>query len=202
VIGSNVSYSNNTGTLSTKNINLQKHFNAININLPAKVEIKYSSKRSISITMEKKFIDNISTSVSNNILEIHSINSIHSRFNINITINTPSLEMLEVRSTAKVVLNNFNLQNFKLSTAGTSNVTFLSGEIQNFFLNSEGTSKINLEAIDIKNATIVSRGISKTRIKVTNNLNVELSNIAKVMYYGNPTIKKSLIGLGKLIKIH
>jgi len=201
IVGNNVYQTNNSSLLSTKNIDLNNNFNSIQINLPAKIEIRYSSKRSIRINMEKRFINNISTRIHNNRLKIDTQGSINTRFKINIVINTPSLEILDVKSTAEVVLNNFNISNFKLSTSGTSKVTFLSGRIQNFYLNSQGTSKINLEAIDIKNATIVSTGTSKTKIKVEETLNVNLSNIAKVMYLGNPTIKKRLIGLGKLIKI-
>ena len=151
--------------------------------------------------MEKQFIQNISTQIHNNKLEIGTRGSINTRFKIKIVINTPSLQMLDVHSTAEVTVNDFNIRDFKLYTSGTSKVIFASGEIQNLYLNSKGTSKINLEAIDIKNATIVSKGTSKTRIKVANTLSVDLSNIAKVMYLGNPTIKKRLIGLGKLIKI-
>jgi hypothetical protein len=201
IINNNVSQSNNSSLLSTKNIDLIHNFNSIKINLPAKVEIRYSSKKSIRINMEKRFIKNISTEVYNNRLEIGTQGSINTNFKINILINTPSLEVLDVSSTAEVVLNNFNIKNFKLLTSGTSKVTFLSGGIQNFSLNSKGTSKINLETIDIKNATIESTGTSKTKIKVEDTLSVKLSNISKVMYIGNPTIKKRLIGLGKLIKI-
>ena len=202
VIGSNIiSHSNDTGLLLTKDIELQKNFNSIKINLPAKVEIRYAPKKSFMITMEKIFINNISIKTHNNRLEVKTIGSINSRFKINIIINTPSLEILDVSSTAEVLLNDFHIEDFKLFTSGTSKVTFVSGKIKNLFLNSKGTSKIYLEKIDIKNATIVSKGTSKTWIKVSNNLDVDLSNIAKVMYKGKPTIQKSLVGLGKLMKI-
>jgi len=204
IIGSNISNttsSRSSGTLSTKTVHLGKIFNSIAINLPANITIHHSPKQSMTITMEKKFLKNISTSINNNQLNIATIGSINTRSKINITINMPLLSGLDVRSTAKVTVNNFNINSFKLSTAGTSRVTFLSGRVQNFFLNSSGTSKISLEAIDVKNATIVSKGTSKTRIKVDHKLNVDLSNIAKVMYIGNPIINKKLTGLGKLIKI-
>ena len=105
-----------------------------------------------------------------------------------------------VSATANVTVDGFSSKSFKLSTSGTSKVTFLSGDIENLSLESRGTSKINLEKIQVKKAKIVSKGTSQTKINVSDNLTVRLSGISKVRYSGNPKVNQSLSGLAKLIK--
>ncbi|SFV63441.1 hypothetical protein MNB_SV-12-383 [hydrothermal vent metagenome] len=199
-VGSNISMQQGSGILATKNVMLRGEFNKINIKIPADITIHQSSKKAITLKMEKDFIDNVLFEVNNSTLNIGTKGSINSRLKIEIVVSTASINALSVSSTADVTVDGFSVKSFELFSAGTSKVTFLSGDIGTLSLQSKGTSQINLEQIQVKRAKIVSQGTSRTNINVSDNLTVKLSGISKVEYSGNPKITQKLSGLGKLIK--
>jgi hypothetical protein len=199
-IGSNIPIEQSSGILSTKSITPRGEFHKIDIRVPANVRVEQSSKRAIRLKMEKKFIDNVEFRVSNGTLTVTTIGSINSRSKIEIIIPMDSIDALRVSTTAKVILNRVSSNYFDLSAFGTSKVIFRSGDIGTLSLHSGGTSRVDLSRVHIKNAKIVSKGTSRTKIDVSDNLTVKLSGISKVRYSGNPQIRKSISGLGKLIK--
>jgi hypothetical protein len=200
-IGSNIPIAQSSGILSTKSITPREEFNKIDIKIPANVRIKHSLRKAITLKMEKDFIDNVQFKVSNGTLKISTTGNINSRSKIEIVIATNSMDALRVSTTAKVIVDRVSSNYFDLLTFGTSKVTFHSGDIGTLSLQSGGTSRVNLSGVHIKNAKIVSKGTSRTKIDVSDNLTVKLSGISKVRYSGNPQIRKSISGLGKLIKI-
>jgi hypothetical protein len=203
VIGDNFSsIKEYSSTLSTKNIIPKGKFSKIEIKFPAKLTITKSSFSNIKLKMDKNFIDNIFFKVYNDTLHIYTDSSISTRLKTEIVINAKFLEMLKVGGTTNAYIKGFNVSSFKLLVSGTAKVTFLSGSINRLSLQSSGTSKINLDKIYVNQATIESRGTSKTIINVSEKLNVNLSGIAKVQYFGNPRIQKKTKGLGKLIKMN
>ena len=204
VIGDNFSSTgrSSSSSLVTKNITPKAKFSKIEISFPAKLTIQKSSISDIKLRIDKNFKDNILFKVYNDTLHIEVDGTINTRLKTEIVVGTQYLDMLKVGSTTAVYIKGFNLSTFNLFVSGTAKVTFLSGHIDNLSLRSEGTSRISLEKIDINRATIVSKGTSRTTINVNEFLNVNLSAISKVKYFGNPRIKKKIKALGKLIKIN
>ena len=202
MIGSNIS--SNSGkhfSLINKQIILEENFSKIHVNFPLELSIKKRIKNDIKVKIDKNFKNNISFKVYNDTLHINRIGNINTRLRTKVTIGTSSLNELTLGSTTHANIEGFNSKNLKLSVSGTAKVNFLSGSIENLFLESKGTSRIHLEKIPINNATIIASGTSKIVINVNDNLNVNLSGVSKVKYLGNPSIKKKLNRLGKLIKI-
>ena len=206
IIGDNLSHTQQTeqssASSTTKHVIPHGKFSKIEIKFPAKLRIEQSSKPDIKLKMDKNFIDNILFKVYNDTLHIYTDSSINTRLQTEIVVHTQLLNMLTIGGTTYADIQGFNSTNFKLRASGTSKVTFSSGSITNLTLNSEGTSKINLEQIRVKYASIISKGTSKTTINVSEDLNVNLSGISKVRYFGNPKIQKRIKGLGKLIKMN
>ncbi len=203
IIGDNFSsIDRSSSTFGSKHIRPRAKFSGIEIKFPAKLTVVKSSTPNIKLKMDKKFIDNILFKVYNDTLHIYTDSSINTNLKTEIIVQTESLNMLKVGGTTAVDIKGFTLQNFKLFVSGTAKVTFLSGSINHLFLQSEGTSRISLEKIYVKRARVVSKGTSKITINVNETLNVNLSGISKVKYFGNPTIQKRIKGLGKLIKMN
>jgi len=202
VIGDNFSFSEQKqSSFESKNILLKKKFMKIVVNVPANIQIENAPKSQINLKIDKDFIQNLSFKVDNDTLYIDKVATINTRLPIDIVLYHKKFNELEVRSTSRVVIKDFDLVKLKLFVSGTSKVLFLSGSIDDLVLNSEGTSKINLDNISIKNAVIKSKGTSKTKITVDGSLNVDLSGISKVEYKGNPKIQQRVKGLAKLRKI-
>jgi len=202
MIGSNIfSSSEKHSSLITKQIILEENFTKIHVNFPLELNIHKTLKNDIKFKIDKNFKNNISFKVYNDTLHINLIGNIHTRLRTKVTIGIPSLNELKLGNTTHANVKGFNSNNLKLLISGTAKVNFSSGSIENLFLEAQGTSKIHLEKIFIRNATITAKGTSKTVINVNNNLNVTLSGVSKVKYLGNPSIKKTINNLGKLIKI-
>ena len=202
MIGSNISYgSAKHSSLIKKQIILKENFSKINVNFPIELNIQKSFKNNIKLEIDKNFKKNISFKVYNDTLHINLVGNINTRLRTKVTIDTGSLNELTLGNTTHANIKGFNTKNLKLFVSGTAKVNFSSGSIENLFLESKGTSKIHLEKISVSNATIIAKGTSKTVINVNDNLNVTLSGVSKVKYLGNPSIKKTLNNLGKLIKI-
>ena len=201
IIGNNISNTGKHSSLINKQIILNKNFHKIHVNFPLELNIQKRFKKNINLQIDKNFKNNISFKVYNDTLYINLIGSINTRLRTKVTIDTGSLDELTVGNTTHANIKGFNSQSLKLSVSGTAKVNFLSGSIENLFLEAKGTSKIHLEKIAISNATIIATGTSKTVINVNNHLDVDLSGVSKVKYLGNPSIKKKLNRLGKLIKI-
>ena len=202
IIGNNISSgSNKHSSFINKQIILEESFTKIHVNFPLELSIQKTSKNNIKLKIDKNFKDDILFKVYNDTLHINLIGNINSRLRTKVTIGTPSLNELKLGNTTHANVKGFNSNNLKLLISGTAKVNFSSGSIENLFLEAEGTSKIHLEKIFISNATIIAKGTSKIMVNVNNNLNVTLSGVSKVRYLGNPSIKKTLNNLGKLIKI-
>ena len=202
VIGNNISSSSEKhSSLINKHIILEENFTKIHVNFPLELSIQKTFKNDIKLEIDKNFKNNISFKVYNDTLHINLIGNINTRLRTKVTIGTPSFNELTLGNTTHANIKGFNSKNLKLFISGTAKVNFSSGSIENLFLEAKGTSKIHLEKISISNATIIAKGTSKTVIHVNDNLNVTLSGVSKVKYLGNPSIKKTLNNLGKLIKI-
>ena len=202
VIGSNISSSSEKhSSFIDKQIILKENFTKIHVNFPLKLNIYKTLKNDIKLRIDKNFKDNISFKVYNDTLHINLIANINTRLRTQVTIGTRSFNELTLGSATHANIKGFNNKNLKLSVSGTAKVNFSSGSIENLFLEAKGTSKIHLEKISVSNATIIAKGTSKTVINVNDNLNVTLSGVSKVKYLGNPSIKKTINNLGKLIKI-
>jgi hypothetical protein len=202
IIGNNISSSsNNPSSFINRQVIVEESFSKVHVNFPLELSIKKTSKNNIKLKVDKKFKDNISFKVYNDTLHINLIGSINTRLRTKVTIGIPSLNELKLGNTTDANVKGFNSNNLKLLISGTAKVNFSLGSIENLFLEAKGTSKIHLEKISISNATIIAKGTSKIMINVNNNLNVTLSGVSKVRYLGNPSIKKTLNNLGKLIKI-
>ena len=203
MIGNNISSSaeKKQSSLINKHIILEENFSKIHVNFPLELSIQKTFKNDIKLEIDKNFKNNISFKVYNDTLHINLIGNINTRLRTKVTIGTASLNELTLGNTTHANIKGFNSKNLKLSVSGTAKVNFSSGSIENLFLEAKGTSKIHLEKIAISNATIIATGTSKTVINVNNHLDVDLSGVSKVKYLGNPSIKKKLNRLGKLIKI-
>ena len=202
MIGSNISYgSAKHSSLIKKQIILKENFSKIHVNFPIELNIQKRFKNDIKLEIDRKFKKNISFKVYNDTLYINLVGNINTRLRTKVTIGTGSLNELTLGNTTHANIKGFHSKNLKLFVSGTAKVNFSSGSIENLFLESKGTSKIHLEKISVRNATIIAKGTSQTVINVKNNLNVTLSGVSKVKYFGNPSIKKTLNNLGKLIKI-
>ena len=202
MIGNNISSSlAKHSSLINKHIILEKSFSKIHVNFPLELTIQKNFKNDIKVEIDKNFKDNISFKVYNDTLHINLIGNINTRLRTKVTIGTRSFNELTLGHTTHANIKGFSLKNLKLSVSGTAKVNFSSGSIENLFLEAKGTSKIHLEKISISNATIIAKGTSKIAINVNDSLNVNLSGVSKVKYWGNPLIKKTLNNLGKLIKM-
>ena len=191
---------NNPSELTQKNIALSETFSKINLKLPATFVVNtQSDENRVQLELDKEIIDTIQVYVKQNQLYIHASKNIKTNLPIHVSIySKEKIEDIQTEGSTNLLLNGSNQPRLHLDTQGISKIKVSSGDIGTLQINTEGSYRINFMKVQTQNASIQAKGIGKIKLNVSDNLEVKLSNMAKVDYHGQPQITQSLKGLSRL----
>ena len=189
-----------THKLIKKEILLLEKFSKLSLNTPATFTLHtHSKKNMITVEIDEEFQDAIDTNITNKVLMVEVSKNIVTKLPINITIYCrEGINKISTDSSVKLEISGVKESSFELVTKGISKIKFNQGSIDNLSIRSKGIYQLNFKAIKAKNVFVNAKGIGKIELDVSDSLEVNLSNLAKVYYSGQPKIKQNLKGLSKL----
>lgn len=175
-------------------------FSTVNFKLPASITLNtHSDKNMIILEIDENFVDDVEVYVENQKLYIKPSRTIQTNLPIKLFVySKKGINEIEVNSTINLDIHNLDEAHFKLITRGVNKINFNHGKINDLSIQADGNYKIDLNQLSIKRASIQAKGIGSVELTVSDFLNVNLAGLAKVYYFGEPTIKQSIKGLSIL----
>ncbi len=195
-------------------------FSGIDIENAIIAKVVEAPKTKVSVTGDKYDLDNLSVKVRNGVLVVKCLNN--RRFTsskIEIFIETPSLNSVDLSGAAKAVVKGFPLANkLIVNLSGASNLELrapyklIIGELSgasNVQLDEpadkidfqlSGASTLDAFNANSKEAYLDLSGASEADISVSEFLKVDASGASKIRYKGTPKIEQSLSGSSRIIK--
>lgn len=97
----------------------------------------------------------------------------------------------------EVKIDNCNVGSFTIDSKSVGSIT-VAGKANETSINSEGVGNIDCSELKSENTKVVSKGTGNISVYAHKSLNVSMTGIGNVNYYGNPSeIKTDINGLGK-----
>jgi hypothetical protein len=194
-----------------------------------KIDVYYTqdatvSSYSVKVVTGKHLLSNISTVVTNGVLQIKNNNKCNfvrgSHNDVTVYVTTPFIGRLiqdgvgtisatnmitqdtlsyQINNSGDMYLN-VNVQSIKGSIYGVGDI-YLTGTTQNHNVNAAGECFVNAQNLQTSYTFIVYNSTGQANINVSGWLDATISYQGNIYYSGNPaTIHKSGIGSGKLIQ--
>lgn len=164
------------------------------------IEIEVGPETSCEISAEDNLLTYITTEVINGKLVIENSRSISPKRKIRITLQTPSLELIEGSGISNVYVSGIDERIFNLDLSGAGFIE-LYGKVEQF--NAELSGAGRLEAIELfsRFVNIDASGASSAEIYVSESLVADLSGVGNIEYYGDPQdVKTNISGIGRIVR--
>lgn len=224
IVFSTVSCSNSGSDSNTSKTFPISDFSSLNIELVGEVIYEQSDSFYLSATGNSTLIEALQVSDNKGELSIELKNKRKYSGNkkkLSIRVGSPRLEALNFESIGNLYLNGY-FQGNQLSITnkgvgqiviedchvGTFNLTTKSvgtieikGTAKELFIQSEGVGNIDCSQFKVENTKVISKGAGNLNVYAEKSLDISLTGIGNVNYYGNPAeVKTDITGLGKASK--
>jgi len=141
----------------------------------------------------------ITAEVSNGILRLKSLRNYSTSEPIMVRISVPNLEGLSVSGAGKIDVAGMNNERFEIDADGAATIK-VAGVTKVLDISANGASKIDTRKLASARAVVESNGVSKIDVDVKDQLDVTIAGPSTVTYEGDPVVKKTIHGPGKLEK--
>ena len=102
------------------------------------------------------------------------------------------------KGVGEIMIDDCQVGSFKLTSQSVGNVE-IKGTANEVFIEAEGIGNIDCSEFKAENAKVISKGAGNLSVYAEKSIDISLSGIGNVNYYGNPTeIKTDITGLGKV----
>ncbi|KGL61722.1 head GIN domain-containing protein [Polaribacter sp. Hel1_85] len=198
-------------------------FDGINLHGSENVRISQGLLQEVKVIGNSNIIENLRTSVSNNIWDIRLEAGCYRNYKLAIEIIVPNIKHLEINGSGNIIVNDFEDQNnLNIEINGSGNISLNQFEgLTNFDanLNGSGFFKANYDIYTLENLSVNNRGrgnffgfklntdnciinsigVGSIKVTATQLLDVRLTGRGDVFYKGTPEIKQNIMGTGNLI---
>ena len=104
------------------------------------------------------------------------------------------------KGVGQIVIDDCHVGTFNLTTKSVGTIE-VKGAANEVFIQSEGVGNIDCSGLKAENTKVVSKGAGNLSVYAQKSLDISMTGIGNVIYYGNPSeIKTDIKGLGKATK--
>ena len=175
------------------------HFTSISTEGAFTVEVKCQKDLSVEVEADDNILLLVTTEVSNKVLYLKNSGNYSVREPVVIKIAVPDLEALTVSGAGSIDVANLKNDKFEIDSSGAPSIK-VSGVTKVVDIDTSGAAKIDTHKLHAARAIVDSKGVSKVDLDVSDQLDVKISGPSFVTYEGNPTVKQTVNGPGKLQK--
>ena len=187
-----------------------------------RVIINQGDHESLTIEADDNLLEHISSEVKSGTLELGFTDNVRidSASPITFTVGVKDLTKLDSIGTGSIEIDELSADILSVSTSGTGSISLGTLTATNLVVNAEGTGDIKLagnvetqevmrvgtgdyDASDLesKSANVGAVGTGNVVIWVLDALDVEITGVSKVSYYGSPEVTQSITGTGSLTNL-
>ena len=104
---------------------------------------------------------------------------------------------IDNKGVGQIIIDDCNVNVFKLTSKSVGSIE-VKGTANETNIHSEGIGKIDCSKFETNKATVVSRGVGDLSIYAKEVLDLDITGLGNVNYYGNPSeVKSNITGMGK-----
>jgi Putative auto-transporter adhesin, head GIN domain len=198
----------------------QPAFSSVSVQIPADVEIKSSTRQSVTVTAEPKVIAALQISVRNGVLMLES-KSFQTTQGIKILVEGKPIKALSVGSSGSVILRDLTVERFTLDSDASADISVLglnseslkldisgsatvkiSGKSKSVDLKSHGSSEVDASALVAQSVVVRASDASTALVNAAVDLNAVASESATIKYRGSARIKKQVSDAADIAKVN
>lgn len=174
-------------------------FRALSTEGAFQIRVVCQKSPDLQIEGDDNILPLISTEISNGTLRLRSLRGYSVREPIEVRISVQNLESLSVSGAGRIDIEALNNERFAIDSTGAPTIR-AAGITKVVDINAYGATKIDTQRLEASRAVVESSGVSKIDLEVKDELEVNISGPSTVTYEGDPVVKKSVNGPGKLEK--
>ena len=193
-----------SGIIGNGNINTETRetlpFNQILLLIPAEAEVLCGRNLQIEIKGDENILPIITTEVKDGQLIVDADTSFTVDDKIKLIIEVQHLSALSVPGTCDMTVKNPKNESFTATLSGVGSLK-LSGNTANFKCTVSGAGLVNARELIANHTDITLSGAGSAEVYASQSLNVTISGVGNVSYYGDPeSVTKNIAGLGRVKK--
>ena len=116
---------------------------------------------------------------------------------VKIVVYGPQPESFSLAGTGKFIGHGFSSGDFELSIAGSGDCE-LAGSVEKFDVSIAGSGSVNAKDLKSTSTDLSIAGSGTVQVRAEKLLEVNIAGSGDVVYFGNPTIDKSIMGHGSI----
>lgn len=174
-----------------------KAFNKLSAEGAYQLEYEASNEYSVEIEAEENIIPVITMHVNGGMLAISSSRPIVIKEPIIVRLKAPWLDEVSLSGVDSAKFRRLNTKRLTINMGGTSDF-YADGEVQSIHLEIQGLGNANLQKLKTDSASVKIIGSGDAALSVSKELNVSISGVGDVTYFGSPVITKEIVGLGNI----
>lgn len=172
-------------------------FKSISTDGAYNIRIVCQKPASFEIEGDDNVLPVITAEVANGVLRLKSMRSYSVSEPIIVRIAVPNIEALSVSGAGRVDVDGMSNDRFELDVNGAPTIR-VAGVTKVLDISSNGAAKVDTHKLAASTAIVESNGVSKIEVDVKDQLDVTISGPSQVTYEGDPVVKKTIHGPGKL----
>lgn len=181
-------------------------FHTVRVDAPFGVDIDCveSGQPSVFVQADDNILPLISTTLQNGVLTVSldkevNANGLKSK-HLKVVVSAPAADKIELLGAGSIQVTNIYRPNCTLELTGVGSIE-AAGKTENLAIEAHGVGSISAKHVRAQNARVESHGIGSTSVFASNSLDIDISGIGNLTYYGNPQfVRKSAGGIGSVSK--
>lgn len=187
-----------TGDVITENRDLGD-FTDIQNAIPANVFIEQGPLEAVRIEAPSNILEEINTTVDNNLLNIRINKCIENLEGVNIFVTIPQINRLVQAGVGNMTtVNEINVNELDVILTGVGNFN-LQGFANDVIIALDGVGDIEAFSLNTDICEIDITGVGNVEVSVNDELDVTITGAGFVYYKGNPTVTSTITGDGSVV---
>ena len=161
------------------------------------IEVTCQKNLSLEVEGDDNVLELITAEVGGNVLRLKNTKNYSPSEPVKFRISVPNLEALSVNGAGHVEIKGINNDKFEVDVNGAPTVV-VSGNTKLIDVGANGAAKIDARNLRASRGVVDSRGVSRIDLDVADELDATVSGPSTVTYRGDPVVKKTVNGPGKI----
>ena len=174
-------------------------FTSISTEGAFEIEVTCQKDQSLEVEGDDNVLEFVTTDVHGKELLLKSSKGYSTSEPVRVKITVPNLEGLSVSGAGRIDIKDMKNEKFEIDSNGAPNV-IVSGTTNTVDIDSNGAGKIDTHNLRASRAVVDSKGVSRIDLDVKEQLDITVSGPSTVTYRGDPVVKKTINGPGKVEK--
>lgn len=169
------------------------HFNAISVKGAFDVHVKFGGDIQVVIVAETNLVPFIKTEVRDEVLYIDTSRSLCTNQDFRIEITCPDIRQLTAEGSNDIHVTDIAVSYFSIVLRGSSGA-ILEGSARDSSIKITGVGDLDASKFKVKNLQVNLSGSGDAIVWVEERLDAVVSGAGTILYIGNPSITKKIIG--------